>query len=178
MALLRGIAPSNPNMRNERLRAIVEELGFDNVATVISSGNVVFTSSRKDVKTMEAEMEKAWRDRLGFQSATIIRSRSQMERLAAADPYAGLEHSPSTYLLVTFCKRAPRLPWKLPYQPEGRPYQVLASVDGVLCSLLDTTTAQTPDLMTWLDQTFGKEISSRTWLTVHRILNRMRTHPA
>ncbi|MBA3630747.1 MAG: DUF1697 domain-containing protein [Actinobacteria bacterium] len=39
VALLRGIGPSNPNMRNDRLRAVFEDLGFSNVRAVISSGN-------------------------------------------------------------------------------------------------------------------------------------------
>jgi uncharacterized protein (DUF1697 family) len=42
VALLRGIAPTNPNMRNDKLRGVFEKLSFENVKTVISSGNVVF----------------------------------------------------------------------------------------------------------------------------------------
>lgn len=38
VALLRGIVPLNPNMRNEKLRGVFEKLGFTNVRTVISSG--------------------------------------------------------------------------------------------------------------------------------------------
>lgn len=39
VALLRGIAPTNPNMRNDKLREVFEKPGFKNVQTVISSGN-------------------------------------------------------------------------------------------------------------------------------------------
>jgi hypothetical protein len=40
VALLRGIMPTNPNMKGEKLKAVFEGLGFSNVHTVIASGNV------------------------------------------------------------------------------------------------------------------------------------------
>jgi hypothetical protein len=38
----------------------------------------------------------------------------------------------------------------------------------------DTTSRSTPDVMAWLEKEFGRDISSRTWLTVHRVLKKMR----
>ncbi|HLS26000.1 MAG TPA: hypothetical protein VK063_09020 [Beutenbergiaceae bacterium] len=37
----------------------------------------------------------------------------------------------------------------------------------------DTTGARTPDTMRWLEQEFGNDITTRTWLTVARILRRL-----
>ena len=57
IAFLRGIGPGNPNMRNEKLRGAFEELGFKNVQSVISSGNVIFDSpaggQAKNIKTLD-----------------------------------------------------------------------------------------------------------------------------
>jgi hypothetical protein len=39
--------------------------------------------------------------------------------------------------------------------------------------VIDLTSAKTPDLMIWLEKKFGKEITTRTWKTVERILNAM-----
>jgi uncharacterized protein (DUF1697 family) len=58
VALLRGIGPSNPNMRNEKLRGVFEKLGFDNVQTVISSGNVLFQTPTKDMKRSKRQSKK------------------------------------------------------------------------------------------------------------------------
>jgi uncharacterized protein (DUF1697 family) len=173
VALLRGVAPSNPNMHQAKLKGVLEALGFARVRPVISSGNVVFESPERRAAALEAEMEAAWPARLGFTSTTIVRSRADLERIVALDPYAGLEHRKDTYLLVTFFKRRAKLPFPLPYQPEGRPWQIVRAADRVVFSVIDTTTGQTPDLMAWLDRTFGREISSRTWKTVHRILGVM-----
>jgi uncharacterized protein (DUF1697 family) len=173
VALLRGIGPSNPAMRNENLRRVVLELGHSNVETVISSGNVIFDSERTDLAVIEGEMEAAWSEKLGFTSTTIIRSRDQIERLVKARPYGDLEHGPSSYLLVTFFKRSPDVGFDLPYQPPDKPYELVAMVDDALLSVTNNTTGKAADLMTWLETRFGKEISSRTWLTVNRLLERM-----
>jgi uncharacterized protein (DUF1697 family) len=173
VALLRGIMPSNPNMHQAKLKRVLEELGFRSVRPVISSGNVVFETPETDAASLEARMEAAWPVRLGFTSTTIVRSRAQLERFVALDPYKGLEHQKASYLLVTFFKRRPRLPFALPHQPAGRPWRILGKGDRALFSVVDTTGGQTPDLMAWLDKTFGREISSRTWKTVRRILAKM-----
>jgi uncharacterized protein (DUF1697 family) len=172
VALLRGIAPSNPAMRNENLRRVVADLGYDSVETVISSGNVLFETGRDDLREIEAEMERAWPSQLGFTSTTIIRSRAQLEKLVEASPCGDLEHGPGSYLLATFFKDAVAVSFELPYQPPDKPYRLHALVDNTLFSVIDTT-GKTPDLMSWLEREFGKEISSRTWKTVDRLLARM-----
>ena len=57
VALLRGIAPTNPKMRNNRLREVFEDLGFSNVRTVISSGNVLFETDSSAVRALEMGAE-------------------------------------------------------------------------------------------------------------------------
>lgn len=59
VALLRGIAPTNLNMRNDKLRGVFEKLAFENVKTVISSGNVIFESPSRRAKKLEETIEAA-----------------------------------------------------------------------------------------------------------------------
>lgn len=172
VALLRGIGPSNPAMRNENLRRVVEDLGYERVETVISSGNVLFETERGDLKAIEDEMERAWPEQLGFTSTTIIRTSAQLAKLVEANPFGDLEHGPGSYLLVTFYKNPTAMSFELPYQPPEKPYRLHAMVDNTLFSVIDTT-GKTPDLMSWLERQYGKEISSRTWKTVNRLLARM-----
>jgi uncharacterized protein (DUF1697 family) len=173
VALLRGIAPSNPNMANSKLRGVARDLGFDEVQTVISSGNLLFESETEVVGDLETRLESAWTDSLGFESTTIIRTRQDLEALIDLGPFGDLAHSPKTYLLVTFAKHRLALDFEYPYQPPGKAYQVVGSTSREIFSVTDTTPGGTPDLMSWLDDRLGRQISSRTWLTVSRILNRM-----
>jgi uncharacterized protein (DUF1697 family) len=171
IALLRGIAPMNPNMRNEKLRDLFEGLGFKNVRTIISSGNVVFESPQTDIPALEAKLEAAFPEKLGFTSTTIIRSQQQIQDLVDRRPFGDREHSKKTSLNVTFLKNEPKDLPKTPFTPEGRDYLFVDMSDRAICSVVDTTLNKTPDLMMWLEKRFGREITTRTWKTVERILN-------
>lgn len=167
VALLRGIGPSNPNMHGAKLKEATEAAGFKNVQTLLASGNVIFESNIKDQAKIEATLEKIWPAKLGFNSMSIVRSQAQLQALVDADPYKGKEHSNrKTYLLVTFFKTPPKT------APKDNYYSVLGV--NALCNTIDNSNLGTPDFMAKLDKEFGKgQITSRTWLTIQRILKKM-----
>lgn len=173
VALLRGIGPANPNMRNEKLRGVLESLGFDNVQTVISSGNVLFEADSSDVAALEAQIQAAWPEQLGFQSTTIVRTREQLEQLVADNPFGDRTDTQSSRLQATFLKHEPDQRPDLPHTPPEGDYAIVAIVGRTICSTIDLTGSRTPDLMRWLEKTFGKQITTRTWKTVQRIVQRM-----
>lgn len=174
VALLRGIMPTNPNMRNEKLRSLFEELGFARVRTVIASGNVLFETGSKNVTALEARIEKALPAKLGFKSTTIIRSREQLQKLVDKNPFKGIIDGPQFRLNVTFLKNHPDTRLSYPFVAENKTFKLLGLHDCAICSVMDvTSTAKTPDLMSWLEKQFGKEITTRTWKTVHRILEKL-----
>src|SRR5688572_16082185 len=161
-------------MRNDKLCSVFEKLGFANVKTVISSGNVVFESPSRSVRKLEGSIEKALPEELGFKSTTIIRSRSQLQQLVDKNPFKGMEHSQKSSLNVTFLKHKTKKDTEFPHKVDDRAYTVLGMYDGAICSVIDLTTSKTPDLMLRLEKKFGKEITTRTWKTVERILKVMR----
>lgn len=173
IALLRGIGPGNPNMRSEKLKGVLDELGFKNVSTLISSGNVLFESESKDMVMLEVKIQKAWPEKLGFNSSTIIRSQSQLQDLIDHNPYKGAQHSRQSYQLVTFFKSSPKIDFQFPFKPEGKGYTLLGRYKDAIYSMADVADAKTPDMMVWLDKQFGKDITSRTYKTVTRILQKM-----
>jgi uncharacterized protein (DUF1697 family) len=166
VAFLRGIGPSNPNMHGAKLIEAAEAAGFKKVQTLLSSGNVIFESEIGDQAKIEAKLEKVWPAKLDFKSMTIVRSRQQLQALVKADPYKGVEHSNhKTYLLVTF--------FKTPAKTKPDNYYETSGVNA-LCSTIDSSQSGTPDFMAKLDKRFGKDqITSRTWLTIHRVLKKM-----
>jgi uncharacterized protein (DUF1697 family) len=151
VALLRGIMPMNPNMKGEKLKEVFEGLGFKNVHTVIASGNVVFSSAAKDAASLEAKIEKELPKKLGFNSATIIRSRAELEALTRKDPFKGIKDEKPNYLVVTFFKDRRK----------------------ELCTALDLGTNDAPQFMSKLERAHGKALTTRTWKTVNRILAKM-----
>jgi uncharacterized protein (DUF1697 family) len=172
IAMLRGIGPGNPNMHGDRLRSVFESMDFNHVQTLLSSGNVVFSSNNSDIKSMQTQIESTIFKQLDFTTVAIIRPQAGIQKLINSNPFKELKHENAgkTYLTVTFFKDVPvNLP-RFPYKPEGKYFELVAFVDNAICSVIDLTKGKTPDIMVWLERQFGKEITTRTWLTMNRIL--------
>jgi uncharacterized protein (DUF1697 family) len=173
VALLRGIGPGSPNMRNEKLRATAENAGLSNVSTVISSGNVIFESPESDTAKLEKLLETAWSEQLGFTSTTIVRSQKQLAALAASRPFDGFDDLPKSRLHVTFVKNKPSHSLPLPYYDTSKLYRVLAFHHKAVYSVVDSTSQKAPNLMQWLEKQYGTAITTRSWRTVQLIMRRM-----
>jgi uncharacterized protein (DUF1697 family) len=105
VALLRGI---NLGARNKvsmaDLRELFRDLGAEEVTTYVQSGNVVFRSSgaRDDlVQAIESEI----RSRTGIDVAVVLRTKEELARLVAGNPFA--DEPDPTKLHVTFLAAPP-----------------------------------------------------------------------
>lgn len=176
VALIRGIGPGDPNKTNEKLRGVLESLGFSRVESVISSGNIIFQTDIIETATLESMIEAAWPKLLGFEATTIVRSERQLEDLLNVDYFKDLTHSERSYLLVTVLKHPQKPDFAMPYQPPGKTYIIAGYENGAVFSITDNTQVKTTDLMVWLERRFSKHITSRTPLTIRRILKRMKQH--
>jgi uncharacterized protein (DUF1697 family) len=151
VALLRGIMPTNPNMKSGKLKGVFESLGFKNVSTVIGSGNVVFSSPSKDTAALEAKIEKAFPKQLGFTSTTIVRSQKEIDALIKKNPFKGVKDEKPNYLIITFFKDRTK----------------------ELATVIDLSTSKTPQFMSAIEKKHGKELTTRTWKTILRIEKKM-----
>jgi uncharacterized protein (DUF1697 family) len=171
VALLRGIGPMNPNMRPAKLAEAFTKMGFKDVRTVISSGNVVFASSSTSSAALEKKIEKALPELLGFKSTTIVRSQKEIDALIKKNPAKGIVHGKKTYTLVTFLKNHSAKLRTFPKKGEG--YRVLGVYKKEICMVFDLSNARTPDFMLKAEKEFTKDITSRTWKTVERVAAKM-----
>lgn len=58
----------------------------------------------------------------------------------------------------------------------GRGYTVLAKDAQTIYSVVDLTTGKTADLMVRFERRINKEITTRTWKTVERLLKTTQNH--
>ncbi len=167
VALLRGITPSNPQMRNALLVGVLAELGLHDVTSVISSGNFVFDTDERDRPELEGRIEQALQEHLGAPCTAIVRSRRQLDGLLRADPFHGHDDDPTARCNVTFLQHRPARTGPRPAEGDG--YEVLGVHHGAVFFLVDSTRPNTPAVMTALERVYGSRITTRTWRTVHRI---------
>lgn len=87
VALLRGInVGGNNKVEMKKLRAVFETLGFSNVTTYINSGNIIFTSDRKNTKSLVSDIETAIQESFGFAVRVIVRDEKNIRTIEKAIP--------------------------------------------------------------------------------------------
>lgn len=86
--LLRGINVGGNNiLPMKELKALCDDLGFQDVQTYIQSGNCVFRSDHPDAATVSSRLEDAIEERFGFRPPVLALSNSDLTAAIAANPY-------------------------------------------------------------------------------------------
>lgn len=99
VALLRGINVGKAKrIAMAELRALIEKLGYQDVKTLLNSGNVVFTipgSTRGDVTQ---KLEKAIADKLGVESRVTVVPGTEWQAIIQGNPFNKVADDHSKYL--------------------------------------------------------------------------------
>jgi uncharacterized protein (DUF1697 family) len=107
IALLRGInVGGNKKVPMAQLRELMEGLGYTEVATLLQSGNAVFTCKEKNPAKVGKQLEAAIVQEFGFEVSVVLRTRDELEAVIKANPLPGAEDAPSQFL-VMFLSEAP-----------------------------------------------------------------------
>ncbi len=87
VALLRGINVGGKNLiKMAELKACLEAGGFEDVATYIQSGNVVFRSARSAPAALTRRVEELLTETFDYRASVVLRSRAQMRAVAEKAP--------------------------------------------------------------------------------------------
>src|SRR3954447_21604000 len=104
-AFLRAVnLGKNRRVTNDRLKALFEDAGAEEVATFRTSGNVVFESSRDMARELEKHLEKS----LGHEMVIFLRTAAELKAIAAAGPFPAkdVKRSKGKLQVVLFDKSA------------------------------------------------------------------------
>lgn len=106
VAFLRGIN-LGPKRRvsMEKLRATLEEASYQDVRTLLQSGNVVLTT-RAEPPTLERDLANTLRDAFDLEIAVVVRTRDELADVIACDPFGYEVDDPARYQ-VSFLSAEP-----------------------------------------------------------------------
>lgn len=91
IAFLRAINVGGHNVKMDALRQLFIELGHTYVETFIASGNVIFESKAKNLKTLENKIADHLHKSLGYEVATFIRTVAEVTSIAHYHPFTEAE---------------------------------------------------------------------------------------
>lgn len=157
--MLRGInVGGRTKVAMADLRAVLESLGFDGVATYIQSGNVVFGST-KAVKP--AAIEERIAAELGVEPTVLVRTADELAAVVAGNPFLVGKVDLAT-LHVTFLAEKPTATVEV---PAGQPDE-LAVVGREVYLRCPNGYGRTKLNNTFLEKRLGVPATTRNWKTV------------
>jgi uncharacterized protein (DUF1697 family) len=108
IALLRAINVGGHTVKMDRLRVLFEEMGFQNAATFIASGNVIFDAQLTDARALEKRIAEGLKRALGYEVATFVRTPEELTAIAAHRPFPDEDpDAEGNALYVAFLSGAP-----------------------------------------------------------------------
>jgi uncharacterized protein (DUF1697 family) len=154
------------NAKMPELKRAFERAGFEDVKTVLASGNVVFGAGRASEAALARKAEAAMEQALGRSFPTIVRSVDSLRTLLASDPYAAFRLKSGSKRVVTFLRTPPKSQPDLPIELDGA--RILA-VKGAEVFSAYVPGPRGPVFMSLIEKTFGKDVTTRTWDTVAKV---------
>lgn len=101
IAFLRAInVVGKRNVKMAELKKLFEALELEAVSTFIASGNVIFESVSKSTSALEQKIEKHLAKELGYDVATFVRSRKELDAIVAHKAF-GTSEDGTVYVMFT-----------------------------------------------------------------------------
>ena len=154
------------NAKMPELKRAFELASFEDVKTVLGSGNVVFGARTSSDSALARTAEAAMTKHLDRSFLTIVRAVEALQDLLEADPYSAFRLGADVKRVVTFLPEKPSVKLTLPIELDGA--RILAVIGQEVFSAY-TPSPRGPVFMSLLEKTFGKDITTRTWDTVRKV---------
>lgn len=166
VAFLRGVSPLNAKMTD--LKRCFQSAGLTEVKSVLGSGNLVFSSRISSSSVLQQKAEASMLNGVGRSFYTIVRSVEALRAMLDDNPFAEFDLPADAKRVVTFLREPIIRTLSFPVVLEGA--QILAA------SQTEVFTAYRPQpgnpvFMKLIEQTLGKDATTRTWETIRKCTN-------
>ncbi len=167
VAFLRGInVGGHKKVPMLDLRRCFAETGFSEVKTLLNSGNVLFATKPAHLEILRRKIETAIRKQFGFDVLVIVRALSEIDETIARDPFKNVAVDKNTRLYVTFLAA---LPNSAPPRKFPSDLRIVSVAGREVFSVLNLQNARSVDALAFIEQTWGKNSTTRNWNTIRRI---------
>ncbi|MBV9541411.1 MAG: DUF1697 domain-containing protein [Alphaproteobacteria bacterium] len=87
IALLRAVNVGGQKVTSAELKALFAAIGFKDAVTLLNSGNVVFTSTKRTGAALETYLAAEAKKRLGLDTDFMVRSAKEWRAIVDANPF-------------------------------------------------------------------------------------------
>jgi len=100
----------NNNVIMTELQSLIEDRGFKDVATLLQSGNAIFSGEERAAEVIESQFEQALRRKLEVECSCFVRTAAEWTDAIASNPFSAEAKNDPSHLLVVLLKSEPSAP--------------------------------------------------------------------
>lgn len=172
IGFLRGInVGGHHKVPMAELRYRLNEIGCNNVRTLLNTGNFVFDTTKTNIQDLENNIQDFISKSFGFPILVILKTKKEVSNLIDDNPFMKIDTHKDIRLYVSFLKDNPKLDLTIPYLSADKSYKTISIKDKTILSVLDLSITETPKGMDELEKLYGKNITTRNWNTIKKINN-------
>jgi uncharacterized protein (DUF1697 family) len=109
VALLRAVnLGGRSQVAMSDLRDLLTKLRYEDVESLLQSGNLVFKANGGTGASLEARLEAETQKAVGLKTAFFVRTASEMDAIIARNPFPAEAKRDPSHLLVIFLKDSPK----------------------------------------------------------------------
>ena len=169
VALLRGInVGGNTAVPMAQLKGICEDLGWENVSTLLRSGNVVFASSLPDTK-LEEQLQGALDEAFGISFPVVVRSRKRFSAVLSENPFEEETAEDPSRVILYLSKRAPAPSAHESLAAKASAGESVVQQRGGVWIHYPNGLARSKVTPAVIDRAFGSAATGRNWKTLVKL---------
>jgi len=177
VAFLRGInVGGHHKVPMAELRAEMQKLKFENVLTLLNSGNIVFDAFATEPDIIEKKISEHLEKTFGFPIPTIMRKAEKIDELISLNPFKDIVVTKDIRLYVSLLRKDIKDDFTIPWSSDDKSFRIIGKSDKTIFSVLDLARYKTPKAMEALERQYGKDITTRNWKTIIRIKEKLDLH--
>ena len=168
--LLRGVnVGGRARLSMSVLRSKLLDLGFEDVATYLQSGNVALEAGDRALTGLDVEIEAAIAETFGLEIRAILRVQKELVAVTQAHPFLDAEADPSR-IHVVFLETVPEAPRIADLDPDRSPPDQFEVVGREIYLRYPNGQGRSRLGLDYFERVLGVAGTARNWNTVNKLL--------
>ena len=157
-------------IKMDALKREYTTLGFQNVISILASGNVIFDSDTAEPNLLAENITKKLRSHFKREVMIQVLPMKVIRNLIELSPFKDVPLTKDSRLYVSFIANSAQKT-KLAKNGSNLGWRSFRTSAGIVCTeIYDITTADTLEVMASIEKQFAKMVTTRNWNTILKIV--------